>query len=208
MITPLQKAILVGSVLGDGGIYPPGGYLSYNWTKTNKAYFYFKQSPQYTDYVFWLYDQMKNLCPSRPKQRKDNGQWYFYTSLSEELMIFRKKFYGSDSKKIIPLDIGSLLTDPLSLAVWYMDDGSLDYRIKSHYNYALSTNCFSLEENKRLSEILYKSFGIVSSVQNPLCRGIRYPELYIGVAGRDKFIKTIKPYLLPCFKNKIPPFEL
>lgn len=208
MLTSLQRAIIVGSVLGDGGIYPQGNYNTSDWVKKKKAHFYFKQSLQYADYVLWFYNQLKNLCPSAPKQRKDNGQWYFYTSSLTELMVLRKKFYSVDGKKIIPSDMGLLLTDPLSLAVWYMDDGSLDYRVKSHYNYALSTNCFSLEENKKLSKILYKNFGIVSSVQNPLCRGIRYPELYIGVAGRDKFIKTIKPYLLPCFKKKIPPFEL
>ena len=208
MITPLQRAIIVGSILGDGGIYTRGKYSKFDWIKQKKAHFYFKQSIQYADYVFWFYNQLKNLCPSGPKQRKDNGQWYFYTSSSEELMVVRKKFYSDDGKKIIPKDIDSILTDPLSLAVWYMDDGSLDYRVKSHYNYALSSNCFSLAENKKLSEVLYKNFGITASVQNPLCRGVRYPELYIGVAGRDKFIKTIKSYLLPCFKKKIPPFEL
>ena len=208
MITTLQRAIILGSVLGDGGIYPQSKYTKSDWMKQKKAHFYFKQSLQYADYVFWFYNQMKNLCPSKPKQRKDNRQWYFYTSSFEELMTLRKKFYNNDGKKVIPYDIGSLLTDPLSLAVWYMDDGSLDFRVKSHYNYALSSNCFSLAENETLAGVLYQNFGITASVQNPLCRGVRYPELYIGVAGRDKFIKTIKSYLLPCFKKKIPPFEL
>ena len=208
MITPLQRAILVGSVLGDGGIYPQSTSSKHYWSKQSKAHFYFKQSEIYKDYVFWLYDQMKNLCPSIPKQRKDNGQWYFYTSPSEELMVLRNTFYSEDREKRIPHEIKHLLTNPISLAVWYMDDGSLDYRIKSHYNYALSTNCFSLAENKKLAEVLEKNFGIIASVQNPLCRGVRYPELYIGVAGRNNFIKTVKPHILPCFKKKIPPFEL
>jgi len=89
-----------------------------------------------------------------------------------------------------------------------MDDGSLDYRPKSHYNYAFSINCFSVKDNQLLVEALQVNFGIKATIQTPLCRGVRYPELYIGVAGRDKFIKTIKSYLLPCFKKKIPPFEL
>lgn len=207
MITSLQRAIILGSVLGDGGIYPQGKYTDKDWRKIDKAHFYLKQSEQYVDYIFWFHNQLKNLCPSNPKQRKDNGQWYFYTSSSNYLMSFRKRFYNSEGKKVIPPDIKFLLTDPLSLAVWYMDDGSLDYRIKSHYNYALSTNCFSLAENQLLAKVLKKNFGIVASVQNPLCRGVRYPELYIGVAGRDKFIETIKPYILPCFINKIPVFE-
>ena len=40
--------------------------------------------------------------------------------------------------KIIPHDIQKILNNPISLAVWYMDDGSLDYRPKYHHNASIS----------------------------------------------------------------------
>ncbi|OGN19096.1 MAG: hypothetical protein A3I32_01285 [Candidatus Yanofskybacteria bacterium RIFCSPLOWO2_02_FULL_45_10] len=192
-----QKRILVGTLLGDGYLYRD---------RYNDCYLEIKHSEKQRDYVFWMYENLSNFCPSEPKQRKDNKQWKFMTSSNKDLCFFRQSFYP-DGKKIVPRDIKEILTHPLSLAVWYMDDGSLDYRPKSHYNYSLSTNSFTLEENRLLIGVLKENFGIITSVQAPLCRGVRYPELYIGVAGRDKFIETIKPYLLPCFKYKIPPFE-
>ena len=68
-----------------------------------------------------------------------------------------------------------------------MDDGSLDYRPKDHYNFSLSTNAFTIDENKLLVNALKENFGIESSIQTPLSRGVRYPEIYIGAKGRDRF---------------------
>ena len=148
---------------------------------------------------------MKNICPSAPKFRNDYRQWYFYSKYLDNLTEIRKTFYVN-KKKIVPKNIKEWLTSPLSLAVWYMDDGSLDFRPKDHYNFAFSTNAFSAEENYLLLDALKENFGISATVQTPLSRGKRYPEIYIGVAGRDKFLPLVKPYVLDCFSHKIPPF--
>jgi len=84
------------------------------------------------------------------------------------------------------------------------DDGSLDFRVKSHYAFSLTTNAFTLDECKLLSDVLLKNFGVVSSVQYPICRGKRYPEIYIGKQGRDRFLKLVRPYIIPCFRYKLP----
>jgi hypothetical protein len=152
----------------------------------------------------WLYDNLKCFCKSQPKQRKDNGQWYFQTRSLPELQKYGKLFYKG--KKIVPQNIDKLLISSLGLAIWYMDDGSLDYRPKDHYNFSLTTNSFSLEENWLLVKTLKKNFGIEANVHTPLCRGKRYPEIYIGARGRDKFLELIKPHILHCFRRKLPPF--
>ncbi|PIP75784.1 hypothetical protein COW86_01880, partial [Candidatus Kuenenbacteria bacterium CG22_combo_CG10-13_8_21_14_all_39_9] len=122
-----------------------------------------------------------------------------------ELTEFRNIFYNRNNIKIIPKNITAFLTEPISLAVWYMDDGKLDYRPKDHYAFSLTINNFLLKEAKILSDMLLKNFGIISSIQNPLCRGKRYPMLYIGKNGRDKFLKIVKPYIIDCFSHKLPP---
>ena len=198
-LTEKQKAIIVGNILGDGGMY------NHSNPTGKSSYFYIKQSQRYKDYIFWLFDELENICPSSPKE-KSNEQWYFYSRYLGNLSPIRKTFYR-DRVKIVPRNIKHWLTSPLSLAVWYMDDGSLDFRPKDHYNFALSTNAFTIEENKLLVNALKQNFGIESSIQTPLCRGVRYPEIYIGVAGRDKFLSLVKPYIVSCFSHKIPPFE-
>lgn len=196
-MTTRQKEIIIGSILGDGGIYS---------SNSPRAHYYVKQSKRYAEYVFWLYGELGNLCPSGVKTRKDNEQHYFYSTPSKELMELRKQFY--EKEKRVPQNIKNLLTSPLSLAVWFMDDGTLDYREKDHCAFHLCTNCFTREDTKRLIEALQDNFGVVSSLHYTLCRGKRHCRIYIGAKGRDRFIELITPYILDCFKYKLPRYRL
>ena len=138
-----------------------------------------KQSNEHKDYVFWLYNELDKL---------------------------RDLFYP-EGKKIIPKDINKILTSPISLAVWFMDDGTLDYRPKDHCAFHLCTNCFTKEDTSKLIDVLKNNFGIVSSLHYTLCRGKRHCRIYIGAQGRDRFIELITPYILDCFKYKLPQYR-
>lgn len=120
-----------------------------------------------------------------------------------EFEIWRESFYLK-GKKIVPENISQFLVSPISLAVWFMDDGTLDYRLYSHYSFTLSTDAFTIAEVQMLQNTLLKNFGIESSIQTPSSRGKKYNKLYIGKNGREKFLDTIKPYMLKCFAYKIP----
>ena len=138
-----------------------------------------KQSNEHKDYVFWLYNELDKL---------------------------RDLFYP-EGKKIIPKDINKILTSPISLAVWFIDDGTLDYRPKDHCAFHLCTNCFTKEDTSKLIDVLKNNFGIVSSLHYTLCRGKRHCRIYIGAQGRDRFIELITPYILDCFKYKLPQYR-
>lgn len=195
LISKTQKEIIIGNILGDG-------CLEFNGFRGTRLQI--KQSLRYKEYVFWLYDQLKDLCNSSPKQRKDNDQWYFSTKYLSELTVLHRIFYPS-GKKVIPKDISKLLISPLTLAIWYMDDGSLYWRPKEHNGFRLCTNCFSVKDVHQLKNVLYDNFSIESTVQKTSCRGKSYPRIYVGVAGRNKFLKVIKSYMLKCFSHKLPP---
>lgn len=189
-----QREVIIGNILGDGS-------LEFNGSIGTRLQI--KQCSKYKDYVFWLYGEMKNLCNSQPKQRKDNAQWYFSTRALRELTSFHKIFY-KNRRKIIPKNIPELLTSPLTLAVWYMDDGRLDFRPKDHYAFVLNTDSFLLKEVWILGKTIERNFGVKTNVYNSLCRGRRYPKIYIGAKGRDKFLSLVKPYILSCFSHKLP----
>ena len=197
-LTEKQQAIIIGSLLGDGGVYFANN--------SPRAYYMVKQSLRYSEYVEWLFRNLKNLCPSEIKQRKDNGQKYFYTSPSENFTALQKLFYQNRVKRV-PENIRKILTSSLSLAVWFMDDGTLDYRFKDHCAFHLCTNCFTKEDTQRLIETLKKNFGIESSMHYTLCRGKRHARIYIGSKGRNRFIELVSPYILDCFKYKLPQFR-
>ncbi len=152
----------------------------------------------------WLYENLANLVKTQPKQRPDTNQWYFSTRSLRSLEEFRKLFY-ENKRKIVPKSIKDLLQSPISLAVWFMDDGTLDYREKSHYSFSISADDFTVDETKLLTAVLEKRFGVISSIQTPSCRGKKYTKLYIGKRGRDRFLEIIKPYILSCFEYKLPP---
>lgn len=190
-----QMDVLVGLMLGDGSLE----YNGYRGTRLQV-----KQSEEKKEYVLWLYNQFAHLTKTPPQQRQDTRQWYFGTRFFENLEDVRNIFY-SDRKKILPKNIAELLQSPLTLAVWFMDDGRLDYRVKSHYAYHISTDSFTETEVRQLENILLERFGIVANTYLSLCRGKHYPKLYIGREGRDRFTQTVAPHILPCFRYKLPP---
>ena len=190
-----QRDILVGLMLGDGNLE----FNGYRGTRLQ-----IKQSEEKRDYVFWLYSQFAHMTKTPPQQRPDTRQWYFGTRFFENLEDIRQTFYA-ERKKVVPKRITELFQSPLTLAVWFMDDGRLDYRAKSHYAYHISTDSFTESEVRMLQKLLLERFGIAAKTYLSLCRGKRYPKLYIGKEGRGAFTKTVAPYILPCFGYKVPP---
>lgn len=190
-----QRAIIIGNILGDGS-------LEFNGHIGTRLQI--KQSVRHKEYVLWLYSKLSDLCRSAPKQKTDTGQWYFSTRALREFTSFWKIFYQK-GEKIVPQNIAELLISPLSLAVWYMDDGALDYRPKDHCSITLHTDSFSTENVEKLSDVLEKNFGIVAKQMSSLCRGKRYAKLYIGADGRKRFFELVRPYMLQCFARKLPP---
>lgn len=202
--TERQKSIITGMLLGDGFLI----------RKSKKVNLGFKQRNKHREYVEWIFDELENICTDRGvAYRDDYDQCYFRTSLRKHDFIhLYQKFYRffpeiEKSIKIVPKEIKKLLKDPISIAVWHMDDGSLDFRPKYHYSYSLATHCFSLEESERLRDVLIENFGVRAIVYNNLIRGKRYPRIYIGVEGRDRFREIIEPYVsrFSCFSHKLPP---
>ena len=200
MLSVEQRAIVIGTVLGDG-------YLSFD--RYQHTQLEIKQSDKHHAYVDWMFERLRSICPpdAMPRWKRDTNQWRFTTRRDDELAEIRAHFYPN-GKKIVPRDIARELVSPLTLAVWFMDDGSLDYRVKDHYNFALSTNAFSIADNELLREALERNFNLHVSIQTPLCRGKRYPEIYIGAKARDRFLELIEPYVIPCFRYKIPPLTV
>jgi hypothetical protein len=76
----------------------------------------------------------------------------FY-SKSDEEEIKNRKLYT----KIIPKNIDQLLVHPLSLLVWYYDDGS---RRNDCAAARIATHSFTFDENILLQNCLFKNFGL------------------------------------------------
>lgn len=193
------KSIIIGSILGDGYISKP--------TKFKKTcYMEFKYSDKYFEYLKWLHSSFKSCDPGIFSSHQ-NGQHKFVLSYSKELGKLRELFYR-EGRKVVPSNIDELLTNPLSLAIWYMDDGTLDNRKKYHLNAMLATYSFTFQECKLLMDTLQSNFGVKSSVTRCQMRGKVYPRLYIWAKDTIKFLDLVRPYILPCFEYKVTPVSL
>jgi hypothetical protein len=182
-LTERQKAIVIGCMLGDGAMR----------CKTN-ALLEINHSIRQSEYVEWKYREFKELVSTRPRKKLGNAgriAYRFTTRSLPELTEIYKKFYP-DGKKIIP---DSLTISPLSLAVWFMDDGCKSYRALY-----LNTQKFSVTEQKKLALLLNKHFGVKATLNKDKI----YYRLRIAVSSVGKFVNTIRPYLLPMFWYKTP----
>lgn len=148
-----------------------------------------------------------DLMQSKPKHiKRYNPVWKraysYYRCQSHSSPIFgqlRKQFYNEDGKRIIPTNIGSLLKSPLTLAVWYMDDGYLYHRDKSAYIYLAK---YSKEEAGLLSTALKDNFNLASLVK--LKKG-KFYCLCFNVQEAAKLVKIVRPYVVPSLNYKLLP---
>ena len=195
------KQILVGSMLGDGHLAKSN--------RKGESQLYLKYDDKSYSYLKWLYDKFSSMGLNEIKERSKGGyhQHYFRSKPNKEFGKFREKFYP-EGTKIVPEDIAKLLTHPIAVSVWYMDDGSLDFRAKYHTNSTFSTFCFSFRECELLVKTLKDNFKIEARVHRSTMRGKERYRLYIVSEYMERFIKIIEPYLQPCFMYKIPIYRL
>ncbi len=182
-VSTQQVQILVGCLLGDA-------YL----TKLGKIQI--EQSDKQEEYIKWKHQKLASISYSGLKQvirfdKKDartTRSFRFWTR--QFFRSWRDRFY-LNGKKVFPEELAKWIT-PLSIAVWYMDDGSFDHK----FNCNLSTESFDSKSKKQLVARL-SSFGIETIVRNN-------GKLRIKSSGLSKFFELIRPYIHQSMLYKLP----
>ena len=178
-----QRSIIIGSLLGDGAMRCKDNAL----LEINHAF-------EQKFYVDWKYQQLANLVTTPPKARKGNGAriaYRFTTRSLPELTPFYRWFYSGEHK-VVP---GDLVLDPLSWAVWFMDDGC-----KSHRALYLNTQKFDLDSQCRLIKFLGDQWGVKATLN----RDKQYLRIRIAVESVPRFKAIVAPHILPRFQYKFP----
>lgn len=121
------------------------------------------------------------------------GRCDLSTRRSISFNIFRDMWYPRGDIKTTPRDISNHFSE-LSLAIWFMDDGT-----KNNCSYYLHTEGFSMEDNSYLQDLLNKKFNIKTAVH--LNRG--KPTIYVKAESRELFTEIIKPYVCDSMKYKL-----
>jgi len=185
----IQKEVIVGNLLGDG-------HLCQNWSGTN---FRLKigQAKKQEDYVSWKYDILKDFVLTAPKLHVSTNSVRFATISHPELTNFHNIFYQG-KKKIIPKNIGEYLS-PLTLAVWFMDDGNVAKQSGKVKGFHLNTQSFTENENLELLNFFH-SIDIDGAMEK------NHGKYRIGIwrkQSRDMFLEIIKDHILPSMQYKL-----
>lgn len=190
-LTDFQKQMIIGSCLGDGSIILNG--------RRKLPYFKVAHCEQQKNYLYWKKDILGLFVNSVSKcvDKRENSIMYQFNTLShKDLLLYRDLFYKDDIK-IISKDLSNYIT-PLSMAVWYMDDGSL-YK----YNCRIATQGFSKSDNEILSDIIFNNFKICSKVLKSVRNNKEQYYLSFNKENSILLCSLVKPYFIDCMKYKL-----
>lgn len=192
IVNDKQLEILAGCMLGDGYIGKRGAIQ-------------IEQGSTQKDYLFWKYSQLRPLVSVKPSQVFRKNKYGQNTSsyrffLRQYFKKWRRKIYRNGIK-IINNGLLNLIT-PLSLAIWYMDDGCK----KDNYTLIIATDSFSKNSLKRLRKYLKSKWDVSTRIKlkKEKSNGKVYERLTIGSYDLVRFIDLVRPYIIPSMQYKIP----
>jgi recombination protein RecA len=181
-LSEVQREIIVGCLLGDGAMRcKTNALLEINHAFNQRAY------------VDWKYSQLAELVRTPPRRRNGNGRriaYRFVTRSLPELTPFFRLFYGSGRKRIPEVQL-----TPLTLAVWFMDDGC-----RSRSSVYLNTQQYDDTSQATLLRLLREEWGIEAALN----RDKIYRRIRVTVDGTRRLVRIIEPYVLPNLRYKLP----
>ena len=186
-LTSIQENVLIGTILGDGCLIENVGRKNYRLQ--------IEQCIKQKEYVLWKYQIFKEWTVGEPKLQEKNLSWRFRTISHPVFNEFRNLFYR-DKVKIIPENIEVILKNPISLAVWFMDDGLR----RGKNGFSVCVHSFKTDEIKKLQDCLYKNFGLLT---NKHWDG-KGNQLYFPVSQKDNLRQILDSFILPEFRYKFP----
>jgi hypothetical protein len=204
VLRPEQHHLMVGLLLGDGNLRYPG--------RSHHANLTVDHGEVQKEYVWYKYELLKEWVLTPPSRvlriyHKDPsrilGSWRFSTISHPAFTAYHRLFYR-DGIKTIPDNIGDLVTHPLTLAVWLMDDGN-----KNKDVLFLSTESFSIQEQNRLRSCLWERFQIESTLNfHSQSNGQDLYRIRMTREGSKKAAELVAPYILPSLIYKFSAIPL
>lgn len=189
-----QKSILVGTLLGDAGIR----YRGFN------CRLHIKHALKQLSLVNFKWKSFRNITSMNVRVftqqvgERDYNFAEFVTQTHPEFTKYYNLFYKS-SKKIVPKEIQQLLVDPLSLAVWFMDDGTAEYAGAS-----LQTHSFSKVDVLRLVKVIKINYKIDANIHMNKGRWV----IYFPKASMSRLSSLVDHDILQDFRYKLLPYSL
>lgn len=182
-----REAIL-GTLLGDGSL------------KVNKHYknarLAFRHSMKQKEYFFWKVDLLQEVCGPRfswvqqPDGKSSSQMLRFQSKALEGLTGLHDLTHEKGAKRVRRRWLNHLT--PLSLALWWQDDGSI---IANGRKGVLCTDSFSYEEQKLLARYLLKVWGVRVHIGKASGQNKVWRLWFRSTEELKKFLRIILPHM-------------
>lgn len=197
-LKPEQTAVVVGSLFGDASLL---------WSRKDRVpNFYENHAMRQIDYLKW-----KAAMLGRPDSVKIRLMTHGYSKgklipyfqfrdralLGLEPLFYRTEANGKRRKIVTRKGLELLVASPLSLAVFYQDDGEYNYYSNQSILYSSD---FTMQENEMMATRFRELLG--ANVRVGLKRK-RYPKLLLSTTATDRFIEIVKPFVHKSMLYKI-----
>lgn len=195
-ISDHQHEILLGTLLGDG-------HCEKDWHSTVKrTRITIAHGKKQLDYLQYLKKTLNDLVTDISTSETMAGighksmhrMWYLRTRTSSVFCSYRKMFYPND-KKIVSMKILKQLT-PLSLAIWYCDDGNYDYWCNTC---RIATHGFDKQSVTLIQQYFYKNWNIDTKIYAS-SHGL---VLIFPAKDTRRFLRLIKPHMIESMRYKL-----
>lgn len=163
-LTKLQKSVVLGSILGDGGLIKQKA--------SKNARLQIGHCTKQLDYLKWKSGLLDPFCKSKPvlaekagpkiicgKKSMCSGYYIVNTIAHPDITEYYNKYYFGGNKRV-HMDVIDEL-DELALAIWLADDGSFTFRSECEYSIrgSIATCSFYREEVELLLLTLSKFYA-------------------------------------------------
>lgn len=179
------EEIILGSVLGDGSLKIPERYVN--------ARFSFRHSEKASAYFYWKVKELKEISTEKCTWRQKNAMLRYQSQAREELTHIYELVHRHHKFRIRRKWLNRLT--PLSLCVWWLDDGSLVANCRQG---VICTDSFSYEELLLVVQYFRKVWGLHPRIGKVAKTGPRSEQYRLWFRSREelkKWLKIILPYI-------------
>lgn len=189
-LTPIQKQILIGKMLGDGSL----------GKRDTSAYVNITHKKDHEEYMDWCLSGLTNIA----NWTKDYYISGFGTEVraktisSINIKNLFHNWFDENNKKIVP---ESIIKDfsPISMAFWYMDDGSLSHHEDQEDRANFAVCGFDENSCNNLVKCLEK-FNINAKLK----KYGKYYRIRLNAEEAEKMFILISPFIPPIMQYKLP----
>lgn len=189
-----QQMLIDGGLLGDMSV------------KHNKAWTHarcdFGHGPNQIDYLRYKRDIMGKFVTmdinNQYSKHSDSVTFYFCTVTHPIFTDFRNKYYNGSNKFVTSELLNRL--KPFSLAIWYMDDGSLHVDKRSiSKSISLHVEGFN-EESQNLILSWLNDNNYEASIYHT---NKDYRFISLNASGTRRFMYVVEPHIIPSMRYKV-----